>query len=111
MPSLWRLKGFSRRMLEMSGRIMTGTMWTICAAVSLLLAGSAAAKNPPWDAPAAAVKEKNPNKASPASLDASAKLYHDNCLTCHGEAGGGNGPASGNLMRKPANFRDKGMMA
>ncbi len=36
---------------------------------------------------------------------------NDNCLELvSGEVGGGNGPASENLMRHPANFRDKAMM-
>ena len=66
--------------------------------------------NPPWPVPAEAVKVKNPVKSTPDGLAATAKIYHDNCLTCHGEAGHGDGPASENLVRKPANFTDKAFM-
>jgi cbb3-type cytochrome oxidase cytochrome c subunit len=37
-------------------------------------------------------------------LDKASKLYAANCVSCHGEHGGGNGPAAGGLKPSPANF-------
>jgi len=67
--------------------------------------------NPPWEAPEAAKQVKNPVKPTKEGLASSAKLFRENCMTCHGESGAGDGPAAESLMRHPANFTDKKMMS
>jgi mono/diheme cytochrome c family protein len=37
-------------------------------------------------------------------LGRAAKLYASNCVSCHGDRGGGDGPAAGALKPSPANF-------
>jgi mono/diheme cytochrome c family protein len=37
-------------------------------------------------------------------MDAASKLYAANCVSCHGERGGGDGPAAGALKPSPVNF-------
>lgn len=39
-------------------------------------------------------------------LEVGAKLFQQNCVACHGNAGHGDGPAGGSLNPKPANFHD-----
>ncbi len=39
-------------------------------------------------------------------LGLGSKLYQQNCITCHGNAGRGDGPAGAGLDPKPANFHD-----
>lgn len=47
----------------------------------------------------------NPVQRTPESVAAGATLFANNCATCHGEAGGGDGPLAGTLPQPPANFR------
>jgi mono/diheme cytochrome c family protein len=68
-------------------------------------------KNPPWEAPESAKQVKNPVKVTKEGLASAAKLFRENCMTCHGEAGAGDGPAAESLMRHPADFTDQKMMA
>jgi len=67
--------------------------------------------NPPWNAPEAARQVKNPVKPTKEGLAVSAKLFRENCMTCHGESGAGDGPVADSLMRHPANFTDEKMMS
>ena len=39
-------------------------------------------------------------------LPADAQLYADRCSGCHGDGGGGDGPAAAALIPKPRNFHD-----
>lgn len=57
-----------------------------------------------WDAPGAAKKVQNPVKPSPVGLKAAARLYKENCASCHGTRGAGNGPLAKALVDKPQNF-------
>jgi mono/diheme cytochrome c family protein len=54
-----------------------------------------------WKAPARAARKKNPIKADEASIAAGRKVYVAQCLSCHGEKGHGDGPASKDLTPKP----------
>ena len=65
----------------------------------------------PWVAPADARAVKNPVSATPEGLAAAKKLFEENCMTCHGEKGMGDGELAKTLNRKPANFTDKAMMS
>src|SRR6185369_4589994 len=44
------------------------------------------------------------------SVERGAALFHDNCATCHGADGAGNGDESKRLGLKPANFTDVAFM-
>jgi mono/diheme cytochrome c family protein len=69
-----------------------------------------AADDKPWVAPDDALKVKNPVKPTPANLSDAAELFRDNCETCHGTNGAGDGPSAKTLPKKPANFTDAKMM-
>ena len=45
-----------------------------------------------------------PVSLSSQELDAASKLFADNCVSCHGEHGGGDGAAAGGIKPSPVNF-------
>ncbi len=47
---------------------------------------------------------------SPGALAAAADLYDKNCAACHGQAGGGDGPAAGTAAETPVAFADAAHM-
>jgi caa(3)-type oxidase subunit IV len=49
-------------------------------------------------------KYEKPWVSSPELVDAGKTLFATNCVTCHGAAGEGNGPAAAGLNPKPRNF-------
>lgn len=57
-----------------------------------------------WEAPEEAKTAKNPRLSSPEVLKEGLALYRKNCLTCHGEAGKGDGPAAEFIQTAPANI-------
>lgn len=62
--------------------------------------------NQPWKAPDTAKTMKNPVVLTSRGLMAASELYEQKCVMCHGDAGGGDGPAAQALTRKPADFTD-----
>ena len=54
-----------------------------------------------WKAPARAAKKKNPIPADAKSIAAGKAVYIAQCLSCHGNSGRGDGPASKDLNPKP----------
>lgn len=64
----------------------------------------------PWVAPPDAAAVKNPVPATPQTIEAGKSLYEDNCLSCHGDEGKGDGIAAQGLSVKPANFTDPKLM-
>ena len=46
-----------------------------------------------------------------AAIERGKAVYAARCALCHGERGGGDGPAAGGLSLKPASFSDAGMVA
>ena len=52
----------------------------------------------------AAVQERNPIAPTAESIAAGKNLYADNCLSCHGETGAGDGPAAAALNPPPADL-------
>jgi mono/diheme cytochrome c family protein len=67
-------------------------------------AAQSAAHEEHWSAPAAAAKRKNPVSASLASIEQGKQLFAQNCASCHGPAGRGDGPAAAALKPQPANL-------
>jgi len=61
----------------------------------------------PWKAPKSADELKNPFKNQKSSLSDGKMLFDQNCVSCHGDEGLGNGPASLSLNPKPANLTSK----
>jgi len=57
-----------------------------------------------WVAPKSADKLKNPLEGDAKAAKLGKNLYTDNCLSCHGSKGEGNGPASAALNPKPKNL-------
>lgn len=51
-----------------------------------------------------AAREWRPAKAAPLSLDRVQRLYEENCASCHGAGGRGDGPLAGQLSRPPRNL-------
>ena len=61
----------------------------------------------PWKAPKSADELKNPFKNQKRSLSDGKMLFDQNCVSCHGDEGLGNGPAGASLNPKPANLTSK----
>jgi mono/diheme cytochrome c family protein len=80
---------------------------------SLAIANVAASANgdQPWKAPQAVRKLKNPIPITQQSLNAGKQLFHENCASCHGETGVGDGPTGQFLTKKPANLADSKVMS
>jgi len=80
---------------------------------SLAIANVAASANgdQPWKAPQAVRKLKNPIPITQQSLNAGKQLFHENCASCHGETGVGDGPTGKFLPKKPANLTDRKLMS
>lgn len=60
----------------------------------------------PFVAPAWADTIKNPVGTSPEIIAKGEEVYNLYCFACHGEKGYGDGPVSGAMGVKPANFHD-----
>ena len=60
-----------------------------------------------WKVPGIAKKIKNPVPSNKLSLKLGKKLYTQNCVTCHGETGIGDGPGAKFLGKKVADLISK----
>jgi len=65
---------------------LTGAL-LVAAGVGALVA----AATPPWVAPAEEAARRNPRPADAASLASGREAFRENCATCHGESGKGDG--------------------
>ncbi len=54
--------------------------------------------------------KKNPVASGEAVLAKAKKVYAENCLTCHGENGKGDGPMAGMLKERPADLSDAALV-
>lgn len=79
-------------------------------AVGLALAlvpDARAAGQEPWVAPPRAARKENPVPAAAASLAQGKQFYVKECLSCHGPAGKGDGPAVQDLDTDPGDITSK----
>lgn len=60
--------------------------------------------NTPWVAPENSKTTSNPIEANKISVDKGMKIFNQQCWSCHGKNGNGNGPAAKALKAKPADF-------
>lgn len=66
--------------------------------------------NEPWKAPKSADEVKNPFKGKNFALDGE-KIFNQDCVSCHGNKGNGDGPAGASLNPKPADLTSKNVQA
>ena len=52
-------------------------------------------------------KESKPNSITPQAREEALSIFAERCAVCHGDDGGGVGPAAASLNPKPANFRSR----
>ena len=57
-----------------------------------------------WVAPPSAARTANPVPITPSSVKAGMKVFNNNCTSCHGPSGRGDGLLAGSLPIKPANL-------
>ena len=87
-------------------------MIAAAAAASFLLATGCASEQPDSKAsPGGAAKPGPPAGVSAAVLQEGRTLYKANCVSCHGETGKGDGPASGVLKPPPRDHTDRAYMS
>src|SRR5579872_5847139 len=59
-----------------------------------------------WKAPARQAKRSNPVPSDDASITAGKVLYEQQCQSCHGKGGKGDGPAAKDLPKKCGDLSD-----
>jgi mono/diheme cytochrome c family protein len=80
-------------------------------ALAVVVAVSAMPHDPKdWPVPEAAKKMKNPVPRSNAALSAAKAIFNDQCVSCHGETGKGDGPDAMMYEVQPADLTDAHMM-
>ena len=94
----------------MSVRFGRGLLATAVATVAILALGTSllpASDTPPpsdWKAPSRAARKKNPIASDAASIATGKGVYVKQCLSCHGAAGKGDGPAAKDLEKPPGDL-------
>ena len=63
----------------------------------------------PWKVPSRASRKPNPVPSDEASRAAGKTSYEKNCLSCHGAAGKGDGPAAKDLKKNPGDLSKPAM--
>ena len=87
-------------------KILVATLSGACllGSASILPLARAEDAQSEWKAPSRAAKRKNPTAADAASIDAGKTVYQKECVSCHGAAGKGDGPAAKDLQVKPGDL-------
>jgi mono/diheme cytochrome c family protein len=86
-----------------TGAKFPGVLFLPAAVLSLALWASPQVRGK-WVAPDTSKKVKNPAPVTEEGLAAARNLYLENCATCHGEKGKGDGPQAALYSVKPADF-------
>jgi len=81
--------------MKKSVKFLSGTAGIVLALVFLMSFIGAQPK--PWDVPANYKTMKNPVKSDAASVENGKALFAQNCASCHGKKGLGDGPKARNL--------------
>src|SRR5260370_1811741 len=76
----------------------------VIVAAVFLINGPLLAQSSDWKAPPSAANRPNPVPVNATTLAAGQKLYVNNCLTCHGSSGKGDGPGGASLEKRPADL-------
>src|SRR5204862_7874025 len=76
----------------------------LIAAAVFSISGPLLAQSSDWKAPPSVANRPNPVPVNANTLTAGQKLYTNNCLTCHGPSGRGDGPGGAALEKKPADL-------
>ena len=117
-PDMWRQKDgalYSKiiegkaPMPSFRSKFSTHEVWTLVNYVRSLAprdAEGSAAKSQAWTASARAGRWKNPVATNENLMAEGKALYQQECLTCHGPAGKGNGREARNLNVRPADLSD-----
>ena len=79
------------------------TAWIFALLFSGLAAHTLAAEEH-WSAPEAAAKRRNPIPPTAPAIEEGRRLFKQHCVTCHGPAGRGDGPAAAALKPPPADL-------
>lgn len=82
--------------------LLTGALIGALAIAALAQDSKSAADE--WVAPSRAAKKKNPIAADANSIARGKALYGQECLSCHGPTGKGDGSAAKDLEKKPADL-------
>jgi len=89
-----------------------GIVFSMAAAAFVIVLPSMANEENPdqqWKAPDSAARKKNPIYADENSIAAGRAVYANECRSCHGESGKGDGPATKKLGRKAADLSNPRM--
>lgn len=85
-------------------KVVSATAAIVLAVVFLMSFIIAQPKPKPWDVPANYKSMKNPVKSSAESIENGKTLYTQNCASCHGKKGLGDGPKARTLEEFPGDF-------
>lgn len=77
---------------------------TLLLVIGTLVAFGDAPPREKWVAPGSASRKANPLPSTPASIKAGKKVFNNNCVSCHGESGKGDGLLAASLPYKPADL-------
>lgn len=83
-------------------RLLAGVL--VGALAVAALAQDAGKSGDEWVAPSRAARKKNPIAADADSIARGKALYAQECLSCHGPTGKGDGSAAKDLEKKPADL-------
>jgi mono/diheme cytochrome c family protein len=89
--------------IRLRKKVLAGVMSAGLLLMSLIAWGNE--HDTKWIAPEAAAVRKNPIAADQASVQAGKKTYKQECYSCHGKGGVGNGPQAMDLETPPGNLQ------
>ena len=90
--------------MRKSPNIAANVSKALIAAAVFSISGPLLAQSSDWKAPPSVANRPNPVPVNANTLAAGQKLYTNNCLTCHGSSGRGDGPGGASLEKKTADL-------